>query len=66
MTHELQVIANVAANILQDVAIDHPFRDHREPPVLEGIRDTDKSEDVGMGEVLPRGNFFTKALYHPV
>ena len=42
MTYELQVIASVIADVLQDVAVCHPFGDHREPPILEGVRNSDE------------------------
>ena len=64
VTHELKVIAGVVANILHDVTADHPFRDHREPPFLEGVRDSNEIEDVRMGQVLPHGNFFAEVLYN--
>ena len=63
MTHELQVIAGVIADVLHDVAVGHPFSDHGEPPIFKGVRNADKVEDVGMGQILPYGNFFTKMLY---
>ena len=63
VTYKLKVIASVAANILHDVAIGHPFRDHREPPILEGVGNPDEFEDVWMGQVLPHGHFFTEVLY---
>ena len=63
MTYELQVIACVITNVFHDVAVGHPLGDHREPPILEGVRNADKIEDVGMGQVLPQGNFFTEVLY---
>jgi hypothetical protein len=63
VAHELQVTASVIANVLHDVAVGHPFGDHREPPILEGVRNADKIEDVWMGQVLPRGNFFTEVLH---
>ena len=28
ITYKLKIVASVAANILHDVAISHPFRDH--------------------------------------
>ena len=63
VTYELQVISSVIANMVHDVAAGHPSRDHREPPILEEVRNTDKGENVGMGQVLPHGNFLTEALY---
>ena len=63
MTYELQVITRTITNILHDVAVGHPFGDHREHPILEGVRGADKIEDIGMGQVLPHDNFFTKVLY---
>jgi len=47
--YKLQVIARVMANILHDIAVGHPFVDHREPPILEGVGNANKTEDVGMG-----------------
>ena len=64
LSHKLQVIASVTTNVLHDVAVSHPLRDHREPPILEGVRNADKTEDVGMGQVLPHSNFFTEVLYN--
>jgi len=63
MAYEFQVISSVIADILHDVAVSHPVRDHRELPILEGVRNTYKIEDVGMGQVFPQDNFFTEALY---
>ena len=63
MTHELQVIAGVTADVLHDVAVGHPFRDRGEPPIFKGVRNADKIEDVGMGQVLPYGDFFAEVLY---
>ena len=64
VTHELKVIAGAVANILHDVTVGHPFRDHREPPFLESVGDPNEIEDVRMGQVLPRGSFFTELLYN--
>ena len=61
-TYEFEVIASFVTNVLYDIAIDHPFRDHREPPILEGVGNPDEIEDVWMAQVLPQGNFFTKVL----
>lgn len=36
------------ADVLDDVAVGHPFVDHRESPMLEGVGNADKIEDVGM------------------
>jgi len=63
VAYELDVITSVTTDVLHNVAVGHPFRDHGEPSVLEGIRNPDKTKDVGMGQVLPYGNFFTEALY---
>lgn len=63
MTYELQVVASVFADVFYDVPVDHPFGDDREPPTLEGVRNADEIEDVGMGQVLLQDNFFTEALY---
>jgi len=49
MTDQLQVVASVIADVLHDVAVDHPFVDHRESPILEGVGNANKTEDVGMG-----------------
>ena len=57
------MVASVVANILHDVTVGHPFRNHREPPFLEGVRNPNKIEDIRMGQVLPHGNFFTEVLY---
>ena len=62
LAYQFQVIASVTTNILRDVPVCHPFGNHREPPILEGVRNADKSEDVGVGQVLPHGNLFTEAL----
>ena len=62
MTYQLKVIARVITDVLHDVAIGHPLRDHREPPILEGVRNTDKIKDIWMGQVLPHGDFSTKVL----
>ena len=63
LTYELQVITSVTTNVIRDAPADHPFGDHGETPVLEGVRNADKTENVGMGQVLPHGNFFTKDLH---
>jgi len=63
MTYEFEVVAGVIADVLHDVSIGHPYGDHGEPSILEGIRDSDEVEDVGMGQVLPHDNLFTEALY---
>ena len=56
------MIAIVIANVFHDITVGHPFRDHREPPILEGVGNPDEIEDVWMAQVLPQGNFFTKVL----
>jgi len=61
--YQLQVIASVIADVFHDVPIGHPFGDHREPPFLEGVRNTDEVEDVFMRQVLPHGDFFAEVLY---
>ena len=58
------MIAGVSTNVLHDVAISHPFRDHRESPILEGVGNPDEIKDVWMGQVLPHGHFFTEVLYN--
>ena len=62
VTHEPKVVASVFTNILHDVTASHPFRDHREPPFLEGVRNANKIEDIRMGQILPHGDFFTEVL----
>ena len=62
-TYEFKMVAGVIVDVLHDVSVGHPFGDHGEPPVLEGVRNSDKIEDVGMGQVPPQGNFFAEALY---
>ena len=62
-TYKLKVISRIAANVLHDITVSHPIRDHREPPILEGVGNPDEIEDVWMGQVLPYGNFFTEVLY---
>jgi len=57
------VISVVTANILHDVSVGHPFGDHRETPILEGIRDPDEIEDVWMGQVLPHDHLLAEVLY---
>ena len=61
-TYKLKVISSFSTDVLHDVAIGHPFRDHREPPILKGVGNPDKIEDVWMGQVLPYGNLFTEVL----
>ena len=63
LTYELQVITRIITNIIHDAPVDHPFGDHGETPVLEGVRNAGKTENVGMGQVLPHSNFFTEVLY---
>jgi len=62
-THKLKVIASVSTNVPHNITIVHPFGNHREPPILEGVRNPDESEDVWMGQVLPYGHLFTEELY---
>ena len=62
-TYKLKVISSSFADILHDIAVGHPFRDHREPSILEGVRNPDEIEDIWMGQVLPHGHFFTEVLY---
>lgn len=62
MTYKLQVVASVIADVSCDIAVGHPFRDHRKPPIFEGVRNPDKIKDVGMRQVLPHGNFFAELL----
>ena len=62
VTYELQVVASVLTDIPCDIPVGHPFRDHRESPIFDGIRNPDKVEDVGMGQILPHGDFFTELL----
>ena len=62
-TYKLKVIAGVVADILHDVAISHPFRDRREPLILESVRDPNEIEDVWMRQVLPQDHFFAETLY---
>ena len=61
VTYKLEVIAGVATNILYDVAVSHPFGDHRESPILEGVGNPDEIKDVWMRRVLPYDRF-TEAL----
>jgi len=63
MTYEFQVFASILTDVLHDVSVGHPFGDHGEPSVLEGVRDSDEVEDVGMGQVFQQGNLFTETLY---
>ena len=62
-TYKLEVISSFATNILHDVAISHPFRDRREPLILESVRDPNEIEDVWMRQVLPQDHFFAETLY---
>jgi len=57
------MVSGVITDVLCDVAVGHPFGDHRESSILEGARNTDKVEDVWMGQVLPDGNSLTEILY---
>ena len=63
MTYKLKVIASVMADVLHNIAVGHPFVDHREPPILEGVGNANKTEDVGMGQILPYGYFLTEVLH---
>ena len=49
VAYKFQIISSGFTDVLHDVAVGHPFGDHREPSILEGIRNADKSEDIGMG-----------------
>lgn len=60
--HQLQVIAAGTTDVVHDVTVGHPVGNHGEPPVLKGVRDADEVEDVLVGQVLPHGNLFAKAL----
>ena len=57
------MITSVITDVLHYVAVGHPFGDRGEPSILEGVRNPDEIEDVGVGQVLPQGNFFAKALH---
>lgn len=63
MTYKLEVISSVMADVLHNITVGHPFVDHRKPPILEGVGNANKTEDVGMGQVLPYGYFLTEVLY---
>ena len=60
--YEFQIISGIFANVLYDVTVGYPFGNHREPPIIEGIRNADKIEDIGMGQVLPHGDFLAEVL----
>jgi len=62
MTYKLQVVASVITDVSCDITVGHPFRDHRKPPIFEGVRNPDKIEDVWMRHVLPHSHFFTELL----
>jgi len=62
VTYKSHVIASVSTDILDNVPVDHPFRDHGEPSILEGVRNSNKTMDVRMGKVLPQCDFFAGAL----
>ena len=63
MAYELQMVSSVITDVLRDVSVGHPFGDHSESPILEGVRNANKVEDVWMGQVLPNGNSLTEVLY---
>jgi len=63
LAYKFEVIASIATNILHDITVSHPFRDHRKPPILEGVRNPDEIKDIWMEQVLPHGHFFTEVLY---
>lgn len=63
MAHQPQVVARISTEILHDVAVGHPFRDRREPPILKGVKDSNEIEKVGMGQALPHDNLFAEALH---
>lgn len=58
--YKLRVIAGVITDVLRDIAVGHPFGDRRQ---LDGVRNSDETKDVGMGQVLPQCNLFTEALW---
>ena len=62
MTYEFQMISSGFTDILHDVAIIHPFEDHGELHILEGVRNADKVEDIRMRQVFPHGNDLTEVL----
>ena len=49
LAYKLQVISSVTTDVLRDVPVSHPFGDSREPSTLEGIGNSDKTKNVGMG-----------------
>jgi len=63
MTYEFQVITSLMTDVVHDISIHHHLGNHGKPPILEGVSNSDKVEDVGMRQVLPRDDFFTKDLY---
>ena len=63
VSYELHVISGVITDVLHDIAVGHPFGDRRESSILEGIRNSDETKDIGMGQVLPHDNLFTEALW---
>ena len=62
-TYQLQMIAGVGTDVLHDVAVGHSFGNRREPPFLEGVRDPNEVENIGVGQVLPHDNFFAETLH---
>jgi len=63
LTYKLKVIAGVSTNVLHNIAVGHPFGDHGEPPIPEGVGNPDEIKDVWMGQILPHSHFFTEVLY---
>ena len=63
MAYEFQMISSVFTDELHDVAVGHPFGNHGEPPVVEGVGGANKIEDIWMGQVLPYGDCFTEILH---
>ena len=57
------MVAGVLADILRDVAVNHPLRNQGEPSFLKRVRGADEIENVGMRQVFPRGYLFAKVLH---
>ena len=64
VTYQLQAVASVSSDVLHDVTVGHPLGGHREFPILEGVGNSDETENVGMTQVLPHDNLFAEALHN--
>jgi hypothetical protein len=61
-TYKLQSVDGVLLDVLHDVSVLHPLRNSDELSFCHISIDTDKIQDVWMGQRSPEHNFFAKLL----